>query len=64
MRRSRTWRSRPFTGSLGVAAFGAIVDASAHFETGLRISFAGTAVLLAVTVLATLALRKLNRPAN
>jgi MFS transporter, DHA2 family, methylenomycin A resistance protein len=55
---------RQMGGSLGVAVFGAIADASAHFETGLRISFTGTAILLAMTVLATLTLRKLNRPGN
>jgi MFS transporter, DHA2 family, methylenomycin A resistance protein len=55
---------RQMGGSLGVAVFGAIADASAHFQTGLRISFTGTAILLAAATLATLALRKLNRPGN
>jgi MFS transporter, DHA2 family, methylenomycin A resistance protein len=55
---------RQMGGSLGVAVFGAIADASARFETGLRISFTGTALLLAVATLATLTLRKLNRPVN
>jgi DHA2 family methylenomycin A resistance protein-like MFS transporter len=55
---------RQMGGSLGVAAFGAIVDASAHLQTGLRISFTGTAILLAVATLATLTLRRLNRPAG
>jgi MFS transporter, DHA2 family, methylenomycin A resistance protein len=55
---------RQMGGSLGVAVFGAVVDASAHFETGLRISFTGTAILLAAATLATLTLRRLNRPGN
>jgi MFS transporter, DHA2 family, methylenomycin A resistance protein len=55
---------RQMGGSLGVAVFGAIVDASAHFETGLRISFTGTAVLLGAAALATFTLRRLNRPAG
>jgi MFS transporter, DHA2 family, methylenomycin A resistance protein len=49
---------RQMGGSLGVAVFGAIVDASAHFEAGLRLSFTGTAILLVAAVLATLTLRK------
>jgi len=55
---------RQMGGSLGVAVFGAVVDASAHFETGLRISFTGTAILLAAAILATLTLRQLKRPGN
>jgi MFS transporter, DHA2 family, methylenomycin A resistance protein len=55
---------RQMGGSLGVAVFGAVVDASVHFQTGLRISFTGTAMLLAAATLATLTLRKLNRPGN
>jgi len=41
---------RQMGGSLGVAIFGATVN-SATFATGLRISYIGTAVLLAVTVI-------------
>jgi MFS transporter, DHA2 family, methylenomycin A resistance protein len=52
---------RQMGGSLGVAVFGAIVDASAHFETGLRISFIGTAILLAAATLATLTLQATSR---
>jgi len=48
---------RQFGGSLGVAIFGAAVNASSTFITGLRISYIGTAVLLAATVLLTLSLR-------
>jgi MFS transporter, DHA2 family, methylenomycin A resistance protein len=55
---------RQMGGSLGVAVFGAIVNASTHFEAGLRISFTGTAVLLSAAILATLTLRALNRPAG
>jgi hypothetical protein len=45
-------------GSLGVAVFGAIVNASAAFTTGLRISYIATAAVLGGTVMATLTLRK------
>jgi DHA2 family methylenomycin A resistance protein-like MFS transporter len=48
---------RQMGGSLGVAVFGAVVDASSVFEHGLRISFAGTAVLVAIAAAGTLALR-------
>lgn len=47
---------RQLGGSLGVAIFGAAVNASSHFITGLRISYVGTAVLLAATVMFTLSL--------
>jgi MFS transporter, DHA2 family, methylenomycin A resistance protein len=52
---------RQMGGSLGVAVFGAVVDASSLFEHGLRISFAGTAVLVAIAAAGTLALRKSAR---
>jgi MFS transporter, DHA2 family, methylenomycin A resistance protein len=48
---------RQLGGSLGVAIFGAAVNASSHFITGLRISYVGTAVLLSATVMLTLSLR-------
>jgi DHA2 family methylenomycin A resistance protein-like MFS transporter len=49
---------RQMGGSLGVAVFGAIVNASAAFTTGLRISYIATAAVLGGTVMATLTLRK------
>jgi DHA2 family methylenomycin A resistance protein-like MFS transporter len=49
---------RQLGGSLGVAIFGAAVNASNHFITGLRISYVGTAVLLATTVMLTLSPRR------
>lgn len=52
---------RQMGGSLGVAVFGAVVNASAAFTTGLRISYIATAVLLGVTAAATLA--ALRKPA-
>jgi MFS transporter, DHA2 family, methylenomycin A resistance protein len=48
---------RQMGGSLGVAVFGAVVDSSSTFEHGLRLSFAGTAVLVAIAAASTLALR-------
>ena len=52
---------RQMGGSLGVAVFGAVVNASSSFEHGLRISFAGTAVLVVIAAVSTLALRKSAR---
>jgi MFS transporter, DHA2 family, methylenomycin A resistance protein len=52
---------RQMGGSLGVAVFGAVVSASAAFETGLRVSYAATAVLVAIAAAGTLALRKSAR---
>jgi MFS transporter, DHA2 family, methylenomycin A resistance protein len=49
---------RQLGGSLGVAIFGAAVNASSTFILGLRISYVGTAVLLAATVMLTLSLRR------
>lgn len=48
---------RQMGGSLGVAVFGAVVNASAHFATGLRIDFAATAVLIGMAALLSLTLR-------
>jgi MFS transporter, DHA2 family, methylenomycin A resistance protein len=48
---------RQMGGSLGVAVFGAVVDASAHFASGLRIDFVATAVLIGVAALLSLTLR-------
>ena len=48
---------RQMGGSLGVAVFGAVVDASAHFASGLRIDFVATAVLIGAASLLSLALR-------
>ena len=44
--------------SLGVAVFGAVVNVSTQFLTGLRISYLGTAVLIGATLLTTLSLRR------
>jgi hypothetical protein len=44
-------------GSLGVAVFGAVVDARVHFASGLRIDFVATAVLIGVAALLSLTLR-------
>ena len=44
-------------GSLGVAVFGAVVDASTHFTSGLRIDFTAIAVLIGVAALWSLTLR-------
>jgi MFS transporter, DHA2 family, methylenomycin A resistance protein len=52
---------RQMGGSLGVAVFGAVVNASSTFEHGLRVSFAGTAVLVAIAAAGTLRLRKSAR---
>lgn len=43
--------------SLGVAVFGAVVDASTHFTGGLRIDFTATAVLIGTAALLSLTLR-------
>jgi len=48
---------RQMGGSLGVAVFGAVVNATGHFVSGLRTDFAAIAVLLAVTALLSLTLR-------
>jgi DHA2 family methylenomycin A resistance protein-like MFS transporter len=48
---------RQMGGSLGVAVFGAIVNASAAFASGLRISYVATAALVAATAWACLTLR-------
>jgi MFS transporter, DHA2 family, methylenomycin A resistance protein len=48
---------RQMGGSLGVAVFGAVVNASVAFEHGLRISFAAAAVLVAIAAAGTLVLR-------
>src|ERR1700761_7315771 len=48
---------RQMGGSLGVAVFGAVVDASAHFASGLRADFAATAVLIGLAALLSLTLR-------
>lgn len=49
---------RQMGGSLGVAVFGAVVSASTAFEAGLRVSYAGTAILVAIAAAGTLTLRK------
>ena len=48
---------RHMGGSLGVAVFGAIVDVTGHFQTGLRISYIGAAVIVAIGALATMTFR-------
>jgi DHA2 family methylenomycin A resistance protein-like MFS transporter len=48
---------RQMGGSLGVAVFGAVVNASAAFKSGLRIDFIATAVLLGLAVVLSLTLR-------
>ena len=53
---------RQMGGSLGAAMFGAIVDLSASFVHGLRISYVVTAALVAVTAAATMTLHERNRP--
>jgi len=55
---------RQMGGSLGVAVFGAVVDASSVFEHGLRVSFAGTAVLVAIAAAGSLALRTSARQSS
>ncbi len=52
---------RQLGGSIGVAAFGAIVSASAAFQTGLRVSYTAAAVLVAVATAGTLTLRTTAR---
>ena len=49
---------RQMGGSLGVAVFGAVVDASKHFTNGLRTDFVATAVLIGVAALLSLTLRR------
>lgn len=51
---------RQMGGSLGVAVFGAVVDASAHFTSGLRADFAATAVLIGVAALLSLTLHGIH----
>jgi MFS transporter, DHA2 family, methylenomycin A resistance protein len=48
---------RQMGGSLGVAVFGAVVNASGHFAGGLRIDFVATALLVGLAALLSLALR-------
>jgi len=48
---------RQMGGSLGVAVFGAVVDASTHFASGLRTDFVATAVLVGLAALLSLTLR-------
>jgi DHA2 family methylenomycin A resistance protein-like MFS transporter len=48
---------RQMGGSLGVAVFGAVVNASAHFTSGLRTDFVATALLIGVAALLSLTLR-------
>ena len=48
---------RQMGGSLGVAVFGAVVDASTRFTTGLRADFAAAAALIGVAALLSLTLR-------
>ena len=48
---------RQMGGALGVAVFGAVVDASARFASGLRIDFVATAVLIGTAALLSLTLR-------
>jgi MFS transporter, DHA2 family, methylenomycin A resistance protein len=52
---------RQMGGSLGVAVFGAIVNASAAFASGLRTSYVVTAALVGVTAAACLTLREKSR---
>ena len=51
---------RQMGGSLGVAVFGAVVNASSHFVSGLRIDFVAISVLLGVGVLLSLTLRSVK----
>ena len=55
---------RQMGGSLGVAVFGAVVSASAAFEAGLRVSYAATAVLVAIAAAVTLTLRTSARQSS
>jgi MFS transporter, DHA2 family, methylenomycin A resistance protein len=48
---------RQMGGSLGVAVFGAVVDASTHFTSGLQTDFVVAAVLIGVAALLSLTLR-------
>jgi MFS transporter, DHA2 family, methylenomycin A resistance protein len=48
---------RQMGGSLGVAIFGALVNATGHFETGLRFSYVGGAILVGIGALAIAVLR-------
>lgn len=48
---------RQMGGSLGVATFGALVNATGHFETGLRFSYVGGAILVGIGALAIAVLR-------
>jgi DHA2 family methylenomycin A resistance protein-like MFS transporter len=48
---------RQMGGSLGVAVFGAVVNASDSFTSGLRADFIATAVLIGVAALVSLTLR-------
>jgi MFS transporter, DHA2 family, methylenomycin A resistance protein len=48
---------RQMGGSLGVAVFGPVVDASTHFASGLRTDFVATAVLIGLAALLSLTLR-------
>jgi DHA2 family methylenomycin A resistance protein-like MFS transporter len=48
---------RQMGGSLGVAVFGAVVDANTRFASGLRTDFVATALLIGVTALLSLTLR-------
>jgi MFS transporter, DHA2 family, methylenomycin A resistance protein len=52
---------RQMGGSLGVALFGAIVSASGAFQTGLRVSYTATAILVAIAAVGTLTLRTTAR---
>ena len=51
---------RQMGGSLGVAAFGAIVNTSGSFEAGLRVSFTAAAVLIGITAAATFSIRRVT----
>ncbi len=53
--------SRQVGGSLGVAAFGAVVAAQASFLHGLHVSYLTAAVLLAITVAASMTLPRVTR---
>jgi DHA2 family methylenomycin A resistance protein-like MFS transporter len=52
---------RQMGGSLGVAAFGAVVASQASFRSGLHLSLTVTAVLVILTAAASLALRPARR---
>lgn len=55
---------RQMGGSLGVAVFGAVVSASAAFAAGLRVSYAATAILVAIAAAGTLTLRTSARQSS